>query len=238
MDYGQSSRPAWWWSDLRSSRDDATDSWNGFKGKAVVTASSSLACRSVEELVGGPTVQFSIDGLPLTGAFELYPDEHERRQTAGVGAITCRALLHGLWLLPPGGSTPHAMLPDVKVQRLRAAPQVAIENNGGFVRTYEPPGVLRSVAFYGRNVKRSVDRAARFTPIVQRFVFVEEHQVVHPSVEWVAREWGVGIIGLRQGSSPRVLVPASLAEIGVPSVYRWWVAELAYERYLQECPSG
>lgn len=204
----------------------------------MVIVSSSLACPSVEELVGGRAVRFSIDGLPMTGGFELYPDEHERRQRAGVGAITCRALLHGLWLLPPGGSTPLSMLPDVKVQRLQAAPHVAIETNSGFVRTYEPPGVLRSLAFYGRDLKRSVDRAARFTPIVQRFVLVEEQQIVHPSVDWVAREWGVGIIKLRHGYSPETLVPADLPEIGVPSVYRWWAAELAYERYLREYPSG
>ena len=227
-------------SDGRTSdrKNEATDSWTGFKGEAAVIASSSLSCLSVEELVGGPVVRFSIDGLPMTGAFELYRDEHERRQGAGVGAITCRALLHGLWLLPPGGSTPLSMLPDVKVQRLQAAPHVAIETNGGFVRSYEPPGVLRSLAFYGKDLKRSVERAARFTPIVQRFVLVEEQQIVHPSVDWFAREWGVGIIRLRQGSSPRVLVPASPAEVGIPSVYRWWVAELAYERFLQECPSG
>lgn len=204
----------------------------------MVIASSSLACPSVKELIGGPAVRFSIDGLPMTGAFELYHDEHERRRRAGVGAITCRALLHGLWLLPPGGSTPLSMLPDVKVQRLQAAPHVAIETNGGFVRTYEPPGVLRSLAFYGRDLKRSVDRAARFTPIVQRFVLIEEHQIVHPSVEWVAREWGVGIIKLRHGCSPETLVSADLPKIGVPSVYRWWAAELAYERYLREYPSG
>ena len=98
---------------------------------ALVIAPSSLACRPVEELVGGPVVRFSIDGLPMAGAFALHADEHERRQRAGVGAITCRALLHGLWLLPPGGSTPISMLPDVKVQRLRAAPHAAMETKGG-----------------------------------------------------------------------------------------------------------
>lgn len=205
----------------------------------MVNALSSLACPSVEELVGGSAVRFSIDGLPMTGAFELYPDEHERRKGAGVGAITCRALLHGLWLLPRGGSTPPEMLPDVKVQRLRAAPHVAEETDAGFVRIYEQPGVLRSVLFSGGRVERSVARAARFTTIVQRFVLIdEERQAVPLSVEWLAREWGVGIIGLRQGFDPRILVPAITAEVGVPGVYRWWVAELAYERYLQERPAS
>ncbi len=208
-------------------------------GKAMVPVPSSHVLRSVEELVGVPIIRFAIDGLKMIGAFAPCPHEHERRQRAGIGAVTSTALLHGLWLLPRGVVTPPDLLPDVKVQRLRAAPRVAIETDAGFIRKYEPPGVLRSVVFCSSSVRRSVDRAARFTPIIQRFALIdEEHQAVPSSVEWVAREWGVGIIGLRQGSSPRVLVPASPAEIGVPGVYRWWVAELAYERYLQECPSG
>ncbi len=208
-------------------------------GKAMVSTPSSHALRSVEELIGVPLVRFSIDGLRMIGAFALCPQEHERRQRVGIGAVTSTAMLHGLWLLPRGGSTPPDLLPDIKVRRLRAAPQVAIETDAGFIRAYEPPGVLRAVVFCSSSVQRSVDRAARFTPIMQRFALIdEEHQAVPTSVEWVAREWGVGIIGLRQESSPRVLVPASPAEIGVPGVYRWWVAELAYERYLQQCPSG
>lgn len=208
-------------------------------GEAMAPTPSSHPLRLVEKLVGVPVVRFSIDGLRMIGALALCPHEHERRQRAGIGAVTSTALLHGLWLLPRGGSTPPDLLPDVKVQRLRAASNVAIETDEGFIRTYEPPGVLRSVVFCDSSVGRSVDRAARFTPIVQRFALLdEEHLVVPPSVEWVAREWGVGIIGLRQGSGPRILVPASLAEIGVPSVYRWWVAELAYKSYLREHPSG
>ena len=209
------------------------------KPKAKMTAVSNVALRSVEELAGDPVVRFSIDGQPMIGGLALYVDEHERRLSAGIGAVTCRALLYGLWLLPSWGWTPPEMLPDMKVQRLRAAPHVASETDGGFVRTYEPPGVLRSVAFYGKCIERSVDRAARFTPIVQRFALVDEEQQSVPlSVEWMAREWGVGIIRIRQESIPQILVPASPAEIGIPSLYRWWVAELAYERYLREHPSG
>ncbi len=68
-----------------------------------------------------------------------------------------------------------------------------------------------------------------------RLVLIEENQEpVASFIECVAREWGVGIMSLRCGACPEVLVPASPAETGVPSVYRWWVAELAYERYLYE----
>ncbi|MDE0493985.1 MAG: hypothetical protein OXH54_08620 [Acidimicrobiaceae bacterium] len=180
-------------------------------------------------------MRFSIDGSEMLGAIEICCAEHERRTQSDIGAITSTALLHGLWLLPPHTPTPVGMLPDIKVQRLRAAPHTAVETAAGFERTYSPPGVLRSVTFRGRRVERAVARAARFTPIVQRYVLVDESQqpVAWPT-ECVAREWGVGIVALRRGNSPEVLVPASPVETGIPSVYRWWIAELAYERYLYE----
>ena len=138
-----------------------------------------------------------------------------------------------LWLLPFGGFVASEALPDVKVQRLRMAPHAVIENQRGFSRTYAPPGVLRSVAFVSNSVARSVHRAVRFTPIFQRFVLTHESSGPVPwPVECVAREWGVGIIALSEKAGPQVVVPACPAKIGVPSVYRWWVAELAYERYL------
>ena len=62
----------------------------------------------------------------------------------------------------------------------------------------------------------------------------ERQQPVALLTEYTAREWGVGIVTLRCDGYPEVLVPASPAVTGVPSVYRWWVAELAYERYLYE----
>ena len=201
----------------------------------MLDAALDVALSSVSRPTGLPVVRFRIDGLALLGALEVCPTEHERRMQASVGAVTSTALLHGLWLLPPHAPTSAAALPEIKVQRLRAAPHTAVETAAGFNRIYSPPGVLRSVAFYGGSTERSVSRAARFTPIVQRFALVSEgQQPVAVSTEYMAREWGVGIISLRRDSDPEVLVPASPAETGVPSVYRWWAAELAYENYLYE----
>ena len=199
----------------------------------MLTAESDQTIEAIEQVTRTPVVSISIEGSRMLGAFELHPDEHERRYREGVGAITSKALLHGLWLLPFGGFVASEALPDVKVQRLRMAPHAVIENQRGFSRTYAPPGVLRSVAFVSNSVARSVHRAVRFTPIFQRFVLTHESSGPVPwPVECVAREWGVGIIALSEKAGPRVVVPACPAKIGVPSVYRWWVAELAYERYL------
>lgn len=188
---------------------------------------------AVEQLTQAPVVSLSVEGSKMIGAFELHPDEHERRQRAGVGAVTSKALLHGLWLLPSGGFVASGALPDVKVRRLRMAPHCAVETYCGFWRTYAPPGVLRTIGFRGNDAARAVQRAARFTPIFQRIVLANESQVPVPwAVECLAREWGVGIIALQDNGDRQIVVPASSPVTGVPSVYRWWIAELAYERFL------
>lgn len=180
-------------------------------------------------------VSFRIDGSPMLGAFELDEVEHMRRVRQGIGAVTSCGLLHGLWLLPSGGTIRAAALPSDKLQRVRDAPHTARESAGRIMRTYSPPGVVRAVAFAGRCIERTVSRAARFTPIVQRFALVEDGgESVPLRVEYEAREWGVGIVALNYGDRAERVVPASAAVVGVPSVYRWWIAELAYERLLYE----
>ena len=198
-------------------------------------AAPDQAVEAIELTTGSPVVSMSIEGSKMLAAFELDPREHKRRQWIGIGAITSKALLHGLWMLPSGGFVPSGALPDVKVQRLRMVPHSVIETDRGFWRTYYPPGTLRSVAFDGSNLDRSVHRAIKFTPIVRRFVLTHESSGPVPwPTECLAREWGVGIIDIEEEAGPRVIVPASPAEIGVPSVYRWWLAELAYKHYLYE----
>ena len=221
--------------DRKSPVGDTSLTGTDNKGKDVQGSSLEVALVPFSRLTGLPVVRFSVDGSEMLGALEISPSEHERRRQTGVGAVTSTALLHGLWLLTPHGPTPSEMLPEIKVQRLRAAPHAAVETDEGFELAYSPPGMLRSVALRGRSVERAVARAARFTPIVERFVLVDEtQQPVASPTERAAREWGVGIVSLRCGDSPEVLVPASPAKTGIPSVYRWWVAELAYERYLYE----
>ena len=171
----------------------------------------------------------------MLGVFGLSPREHERRLQVGVGAITSVALLYALWMLPRGGFVPAELLPEVKVRRLRSAPHAVQETDSGFERLYDPPGVLGAAVFTGPSVERAVDRAARFTPIVQRYVLLDRfNEPLTSSVEGVAREWGVGVLSVSERCATRVLVPAADAVTGVPSAYRWWIAELAYESYLYE----
>jgi hypothetical protein len=142
-------------------------------------------------------------------------------------------MLHGLWLLPAGIPVPADALPAVKRRRLRTAPHFALEADGGFQRLYSPPGVVRAIAFTGTDPRACVQRAVRFTPIVERVVVSHEDTPVPGDSRRLAGRFGIGITEVAE-NDVRVISGPKKAVIGVPAVYRWWIAELAYESWLQQ----
>ena len=174
----------------------------------------------------------TIDGMRLAIAFEPDFAEHNRRHALGVGAVTATSVLHGLWLLPNGVPVPAAALPDHKRDRLSRFPALVTSIDDHFRRTYEPPGVVRALAGGGRSARRAVDRVARFSPIFYRYAVVKgDHSL--PAVITYAAKKGVGVLQTDRGEG-RLVSSAPGAVRGVPAVYRWWVAELAYEAWLYE----
>lgn len=180
-----------------------------------------------------PVVDLTLDGPTMLAAFEPDASEHARRSDRGASAVTSTALLHGIWLLPSGVPVPIEEIPEHKRSRLANATSFVEVAGECFTRLYSPPGVVRAVAFSGRALSRSLQRAARFTPIVQRFVVSEGPMRLSADAVETARRCGVGLIE-HASDSARVLLPPGPAELGVPAVYRWWIAELAYESWLYE----
>lgn len=188
----------------------------------------------VSEVLSSRFVSIRVDGMSMLVGFELDHGEHRRRMRLGVGAVTSTELLHGLWLLPSGVPVPAGCIPQVKIERLRAAVHSVAETCHGFERLYSPAGRVQSVAFVGRNPDEMVHRAIRFTPIFQRFAIVVGGAIPLPSkAVRAAREWEVGVIEVTDESA-RLVVEAGEPVAGVPSVYRWWMAELAYQSWLYE----
>jgi hypothetical protein len=173
-----------------------------------------------------------LDGRPLIAAFEVDPAEHTRRLTLGAGAVASRSVLHGLWLLPAGIPVQADEIPAVKRRRLRDSSHFAAETELGFERLYSPAGIVRAVAFAGSDPTRCVEQAIRFTPIVQRVVVTDPDMPASNEARRLALEFGVGIIEAGKRENVMVEQPAD-AVVGVPAVYRWWIAELAYEAWLQ-----
>lgn len=175
-----------------------------------------------------------LNGGPMLAWLDVDRDECERRADLSVGAVTSNGLLHGLWLLPHGLPVCEDALPVEKVRRFRDAPFAVVESGGVFERTYAPIGAVRAVAFGGRCWTRAVTRAIRFTPIVQRIAVVyEPRSSLRPEVALDAMEWGVGAVLARESSVEPVL-SAGPAVVGAPSVYRWLLAELAFDAWCQE----
>ncbi len=191
------------------------------------------ARRALEELTGLPAVLVRLEGKAMTAAFDPDVGEHARRSAAGAGAVTSRALLHGLWLLPTGVPVPTAAIPERKRQYLRAARHFAQEDGGCLERLYSPAGAVSAIAIAGADIERSVGQAIRFTPIVQRVVVTDVTSQPSSATLALAERWGLGVVRAREDGCDVLLHPAP-AVVGVPAVYRWWLAELAYEGWLQQ----
>lgn len=197
------------------------------------TARRNGAQRALEELAALPTVVLRLEGKEVVAAFDPDVSEHERRSAAGAGAVTSRALLHGLWLLPAGIPVPTAAIPERKRQHLRAAGHFAQEDGECLERLYSPAGAVRAIAIAGADIERSVGQAIRFTPIVQRVVVADVTSQPSSAMLDLADRWGVGVVTAREDVCDVLRHPAP-AVVGVPAVYRWWLAELAYEGWLQQ----
>lgn len=191
------------------------------------------ARRALEDLTGLPAVAIRLEGKELAAAFDPDVGEHVRRSRVSAGAVTSRALLHGLWLLPAGVPVPTAAIPERKRQHLRTAGHFAQEDGGCLERLYSPAGAVRAIAIAGADIERSVERAIRFTPIVQRVVVTDIATRPSSGTLALAEDWGVGVVRARADGCDVLLHPAP-AVVGVPAVYRWWLAELAYEGWLQQ----
>ena len=187
----------------------------------------------MRSLTSLPVVDLTIDKVHMLAAFEPDENEHMRRSGLDVGAVTSTALLHGLWLLPADVPVPVDEVPDHKRHRLEQARHFVDVADACFERLYSPPGAVRAVAFVGTRLSRSLQQAARFTPIVQRFAVSDGPMRLSTSATRNAQQRGVGLVEHVDGT-PRVLLAPRPPKRGVPAVYRWWMAELAYSNWLYE----
>lgn len=201
-------------------------------GSAPSLAQDWLAGRSKSEVV-----QIVLDGQPLLALLDVQAAEHTRRQHVGVGAITSKALLCGLWMLPTGAPVQADQLPSAKVERFKRSSGVVEESPAGWARHYSPAGVVRALAIVRRAARPALDAASQLPPIFDRWAFADEG-LRNPSSQLLARAAmaGVGLARIDDTSGSAV-VEAAPAIVGVPGVFRWWIGEVAYAAWLAQAPS-
>jgi hypothetical protein len=170
----------------------------------------------------------SLLGVRVTACAVLNDAEHDRRQAAGIKAITDPALLDRLLDLP------HATLvADAAAwAELRLQPQGIVECGqvtGVLSRLLEPPLVILEVivpAPDGRELG-AVQEASMFAGFARRWAAVARERVPDP-VMLEAKLAGVGI-RTRQGT---ILIPAEDPACLTLDGWAWLLREKTYSRWL------
>lgn len=181
-------------------------------------------------------VELSVDGSHFFVHFAVDRVEHERRRRMAVGAATCTGLLHALWSLPEGIPFDWRALDDRDAKTLKDAGAGWIDSDGSSVtRRFRPGGTIELLTHGHRHLGQAIRRVAHHPPIFRRVAVWGGEELggteLHSEhLEW-ARILGVGVVSV-DDDGPAVLIRPAPAELGVPSVYRWWMSELAYRNWL------
>ena len=195
----------------------------------IATADVMAATRS-----GGSAslVWTTLDGKDVGLLFEVDRSEHRRRVDLGVGAVGSRRLLHALWELPGAVAWPVDATDPVDVATLEAdgAGFVDIDHNT-ITRLYEPAGAVRAVVVVRSRLADAVRSASLMPPIFHRLAVATLQAGVAEAVA-CARSVGVGAAVCTASELDLRVAPAE-PMLGVPGVYRWWLAEVAYQGWCQ-----
>ncbi len=178
-------------------------------------------------------VRAVLDGRHVLMAFELDVSEHTRRIEQSVGPVRSRGLLHALWSLPEDLAWPESGLDRIDAETLRREGKgfVAV-TRGSVTRVYRPAGGVRAVGLAGRRLVDVVGAACQFPPIFRRYAIAT--RTGRSDVEAIKMAQAVGVgAAVTCSERLRVVARADAARAGVPSVYRWWLAEVAYRAWLQ-----
>lgn len=202
---------------------------------------SHPACAALGQVTELPAASITHGNRQVIAAMEIDRTEIARRRALGIGAITDTALLHGLWLLPHGIECPLSSEHDHKADRIRDAPYAAIADGNLFVRTYQPPGTVRAVAVADRSIPSGARRVHPWvSTIFERWIVLREPPKRMSAIAGrLTSMHGIGVIAANADSGAAAMVIRQPAPpvVGIPHVYRWWIAEVVWDA-LREVGTG
>jgi hypothetical protein len=204
----------------------------GFSEADSATAHPAVV-RYLQERAGCEVVSAKVEGRPVLLAFEPDPYEHPRRRHNSLATVPSRRLLHALWSLPHQIPWPACGLDQLDIETLESdgAGFVAVDH-GTFVRIYQPPGRVHAVAMRSRRLTDAVNRVGQFPPIFSRYAIATRSCGSDHEAVVAAAALGIGTAMAHSGGLQVRSEPAT-PQRGVPGVYRWWLAELAYREWRQ-----
>lgn len=178
-------------------------------------------------------VRTVLDGREVFMAIELDATEHVRRLDRSLGPVRSRGLLHALWALPEGLAWPVSGLGQLDSDTLKLEGGGFVTVNGqSITRVYRPAGRVRAVGVASKRLLAAVAGASQLPPIFRRYAIATRAGRRDLDAVVAAQTVGVGA-AVTGPEGLRVLARAEPSLAGVPGVYRWWLAELAYRSWLQ-----
>jgi hypothetical protein len=205
-----------------------------------IDCSDSLPGRSVSGLPpcapGEIGVPLRVDGSSYLAGLHLTGAEHLRRRHLGLGAASSRALLHALWSLPHGVPVPWDSISDLdRVTLLEEGSGWVIDDGRTALRTYQPAGAVGSVVVTDGSLSRAVSRVAAHPPTFRRMALWRRESTRPPQRHLKqldrAEALGIGVYTMQANECIELVTPAP-AVVGLPAVFRWWIAEIAYRNWL------
>ena len=202
----------------------------------VMSAVNLAVVDDLAQETGCDVVMTSIKGGRVMLAFEPDPYEHPRRCENSVGAVLSRRLLHA------SGPYPRHTLADSRADEL----DVATLTSEGLAaldtrrrpgcQALQPPDASVALPFKARGLERGPPRAGGFPPTFLRYAIGVRRSMTDAEAITAAVSLG---IGARVMGPTRLVVHAEseLRERGVPGIYRWWLAEVAYDAWLRQMPT-
>jgi len=177
-----------------------------------------------------------LDGVRYLLRLRIDPVEADRRRSYRLGGVVDTGVLHALWSLHRSPLMDREHLDPRDIATLgHCDPGLVAHSRKQVSRLYSPIGAVDLIAARRSGPSLAVQRALALPPIFRRVAIWQRdngRSIRKAEVLDHARRDGVGLVESDEESASLLSYPRPAIK-GVPAVYRWLVAELAYESWLQ-----
>lgn len=176
-----------------------------------------------------------LDGVRYLLRLRIDPVEADRRRSYRLGGVVDTGVLHALWSLHRSPMDREHLDPRDIATLGNCDPGLVAHSRKQVGSLYSPIGAVDLIAARRSGPSLAVQRALALPPIFRRVAIWQRDNALSirkPELQDRARRDGVGLVESDEESASLLSYPRPAIK-GVPGVYRWLVAELAYKSWLQ-----